>query len=103
MTLMTVRRPVWCHPPVIATAVATSPVSLLAASSVYAFHQSGSRNKYQIAASIAEKFPELRRKLPTKRKAYQPERYDAIIFDAVALVLTHRSHCEVCIPPTTGS
>jgi Holliday junction resolvasome RuvABC endonuclease subunit len=69
----------------------------------HAFRQSGSRNKYQIAASIAERFPELRRKLPPKRKAYQPERYNAVIFDAVALAVTHRSQCEVCISPTTGS
>jgi Holliday junction resolvasome RuvABC endonuclease subunit len=63
-----------------------------------AFRQSGSRNKYQIATSIAERFPELKRKLPTKRKAYQPERYNAVIFDAVALALTHRLRHEACIP-----
>jgi len=65
-----------------------------------AFYQSGNRNKYEIAAAIAQLFPELRRKLPPKRKAYQPERYNAVIFDAVALALTHRLRYEACIPPT---
>lgn len=59
-----------------------------------AFRQLGSRNKYQIAATIAETFPELRPKLSPQRKPYQPERYNAVIFDAVALALAHRSHCE---------
>jgi hypothetical protein len=65
-----------------------------------AFRLSGSRNKYQIAAAIAETFPELRRKLPQKRKAYQPERYNAVLFDAVALALAHRLHCETCTDTT---
>jgi Holliday junction resolvasome RuvABC endonuclease subunit len=62
-----------------------------------AFRQSGNRNKYQIAAAIAEALPELRRKLPPRRKSYQPERYNAVIFDAVALALAHRLHCKFCV------
>lgn len=61
-----------------------------------AFQQSGSRNKYQIAATIAEAFPELRPKLPLKRKPYQPEPYNAVIFDAIALGLAHRPCCRLC-------
>jgi len=67
-----------------------------------AFIGSANHNKYQIAATIAEMYPELRRKLPPRRKTYQPERYNAVIFDAVALALTHRFHREACAPPTTG-
>jgi len=62
-----------------------------------AFRQSGGRNKYEIAAAIAGTFPELRRKLPPQRKAYQPERYNALIFDAVALALAHESGCDACV------
>ena len=65
----------------------------------HAFQRNGGRNKYQIAAAIVETFPELRPKLPPKRKAYQPERYNAVIFDAVALALTHQQRNEATIPP----
>ena len=44
----------------------------------HAFRRYGGRNKYEIADAIAETFPELRPKLPPKRKAYQPERYNAL-------------------------
>jgi Holliday junction resolvasome RuvABC endonuclease subunit len=67
-----------------------------------AFRLSGSHNKYQIAATIAEVFPELRRKLPPKRKAYQPERYNAIIFDAIALAMAHQSCCGACAAHAKG-
>jgi hypothetical protein len=66
------------------------------------FRQSGSRNKYESASSIAQAFPELRRKVPPQRKAWQPERYNAVIFDAVALALTHQSQCEICVEPSYG-
>jgi Holliday junction resolvasome RuvABC endonuclease subunit len=65
----------------------------------HAFRRYGGRNKHEIAAAIAETFPELRPKLPPKRKAYQPERYNAVIFDAVALALTHRLSNEGSVPP----
>src|SRR5262249_32581423 len=61
-----------------------------------AFLESGNQNKYQIAATVANSFPELRCKLPPKRKPYQPERYNAVVFDAVALGLAHQLHCGAC-------
>jgi len=60
-----------------------------------AFHQSGSKNKHLVAVAIAQMFPELKWKLPQKRRPWQPERYNAAIFDAVALALTCRSRCPV--------
>jgi hypothetical protein len=65
----------------------------------HAFRRYGGRNKYEIADAIAETFPELRPKLPPKRKAYQPERYNAVIFDAVALALAHRLRKEGSVAP----
>ena len=61
-----------------------------------AFHQSGNRNKYQIASAIAEMYPDLKGKVPQKRKTWQPERYNAVLFDAIALALAHRSECGSC-------
>ena len=66
------------------------------------FRQSGNRNKYEIASTIAQMFPELRQKVPPKRKAWQPERYNAVIFDSVALALAHQSQCEACAEPTNA-
>jgi hypothetical protein len=63
------------------------------------FRQSGSKNKYLIAATIAQTFPELRWKLPQKRRPWQPERYNAAIFDAVALAITCQTQCGVSVKP----
>lgn len=63
------------------------------------FRQSGSQNKYQIAATIAQMIPELKWKLPQKRRPWQPERYNAAIFDAVALAITCRMRCGVSQTP----
>lgn len=65
-----------------------------------AFRQSGSENKYQIASTIAAMFPGLKRKLPQKRKPWQPERYNAVLFDAIALALAHQSECKACFEST---
>jgi hypothetical protein len=64
-----------------------------------AFRESGSQNKYVIAATIAQMFPELKWKLPQKRRPWQPERYNAAIFDAVALAITCRTRCGVSVKP----
>jgi hypothetical protein len=55
------------------------------------FRKSDKRNKNLIAATIALTFPELKWKLPQKRRPWQPERYNSAIFDAVALAITCRS------------
>ena len=59
-----------------------------------AFRQSGNSSKYTIAELVVPIFPELAWKLPTKRKNWQPERYNAAIFDAVSLGLAYFSHAE---------
>ncbi len=47
------------------------------------------KNKFEISRKISEVYPELKSKLPEKRKVWEPENYYQGIFDAMALVLTH--------------
>ena len=49
----------------------------------------GARNKYEVSKKISEAYPQLKSKLPEKRKTWEPENYYQGIFDAMALVLTH--------------
>ncbi|HZK68586.1 MAG TPA: hypothetical protein VFC36_03215 [Paludibacter sp.] len=53
------------------------------------FNLFGTRNKYEISKKISEAYPQLKSKLPDKRKPWEPENYYQGIFDALALVLTH--------------
>jgi hypothetical protein len=46
-------------------------------------------NKYERARLIVASFPVLATRLPPKRKAWQSEHYQLIIFDAVALGLAY--------------
>jgi hypothetical protein len=46
-------------------------------------------NKHDIAVSLVERFPELRPRLPRKRKAWNSEDARMRIFDALALLLSH--------------
>ncbi|MEX0813172.1 MAG: hypothetical protein WD048_13215 [Chitinophagales bacterium] len=55
----------------------------------YIFKQFKATSKYEIAKKIAEWFPELKQKMPTKRKLWQPESYYMGIFDALSLICTH--------------
>src|SRR5437867_2438119 len=52
------------------------------------FSESGASNKQDIAAAIANQFPELAPRLPRFRKPWMSEDYRMSIFDAVVLVLT---------------
>ena len=45
--------------------------------------------KHQIASLLAQAFPELAWKLPQPRKSWQPEPWNMLIFDAVALGMTY--------------
>lgn len=49
----------------------------------------GAKNKFEISRKISEAYPQLKSKLPEKRKTWEPENYYQGIFDAMALVLTH--------------
>jgi Holliday junction resolvasome RuvABC endonuclease subunit len=51
-----------------------------------AFSESGAVNKYEIAQTIAKRFPEFAPRLPRFRKPWMSEDYRMSIFDAVALV-----------------
>lgn len=54
------------------------------------FELFGARNKYEISQKISEIYPELKTKLPNKRKPWEPENYYQGLFDAMALVLTYQ-------------
>lgn len=54
------------------------------------FELFGARNKYEISQKISEIYPELKTKLPNKRRPWEPENYYQGIFDAMALILTHQ-------------
>lgn len=55
---------------------------------IQAFSPVGARTKHQIAAAIANLFPELAPQLPPLRKPWMNENYRMSIFDAVAFALT---------------
>ena len=46
--------------------------------------------KYENARRVAEHFPVLTRELPPKRRAWESEHYRMSIFDAAALLFSHR-------------
>jgi hypothetical protein len=52
------------------------------------FAQYGCRAKHEIAALIANQFPELKWRVPRPRRPWDPEAYAVAVFDAVATALT---------------
>ena len=48
------------------------------------FERYGCMNKHEIASLLAEWFDEIRWKLPTKRRPWESEKYNTLIFDGVA-------------------
>ncbi len=56
-----------------------------------AFEINGMKSKYEIAGLISNWFPELKSRMPQKnRLAYMNEDYNMGVFDAIALIGTHR-------------
>ncbi len=53
------------------------------------FEVFGAKHKFEISRKISEMYPELKTKLPEKRKLWEPENYYQGIFDAMSLVFTH--------------
>ena len=51
------------------------------------FASLGCRTKHEIAATVAERFPELRPRLPRPRKPWDKERKRVAIFDAIATAI----------------
>jgi hypothetical protein len=64
-----------------------------------AFNFPGRTSKYRIASVVARRFPELRGKPPAGRKAWEPELYGMIIFDALAAGLAYLEPEGVSNPP----
>jgi hypothetical protein len=56
------------------------------------FERYGCTNKHQIASLLAEWFDEIRWKLPTKRRPWQSERYNTLLFDALATGIAFFAH-----------
>jgi Holliday junction resolvasome RuvABC endonuclease subunit len=54
------------------------------------FEINGIKTKHDIAQQIAQWFPELAPRLPKVRRAWMDEDYNMGVFDALALVATHR-------------
>jgi Holliday junction resolvasome RuvABC endonuclease subunit len=54
------------------------------------FEQFGSKSKYEIAQTIITIFPQLTSRAPKIRKPWMKEDYNMGIFDALALVITHK-------------
>lgn len=55
----------------------------------FVFNAFNAHSKYEIASTIAENIPELRERLPEKKKSYEAEKYAMSTFDAVSLAITH--------------
>jgi RNase H-fold protein (predicted Holliday junction resolvase) len=53
------------------------------------FQAHDQRTKHEIATLLANRFPELSRKLPGKRKIYEREPWSMVVFDAAALGVAH--------------
>lgn len=56
---------------------------------IAAFAPFHANTKYEVASVVARLFPELLPKLPSPRKAWQPEREIMALFDAVAVGVVH--------------
>lgn len=57
------------------------------------------QSKYQIARATAERYPELRFRLPSPRKPYQSEKFGITIFEAAAAGFTY--YGLKIVPPET--
>lgn len=51
------------------------------------FRERGCRNKHEIAGMVAERFSQLKRRVPKPRKAWEPESATTAIFDALATLM----------------
>jgi hypothetical protein len=68
------------------------PFAVLTREDVHdAFERQGYRTKHEIAATIADRFDQLKPKLPRRRKAWDPERQIMSVFDAIATAIAFNS------------
>ena len=49
----------------------------------------GAKNKFERSRKVVETYPELKDKLPEKRKPWKSDGYYQILFDTMTLILTH--------------
>jgi hypothetical protein len=56
---------------------------------------SNARTRHEIAQVVASYFPEIRRLMPTKRKAWQTEPKVMALFNATALLIAHYANSRV--------
>ena len=80
-----------------------TPIQVVAKSEVRkAFHFLHAKTKHQVATVVAQLFPELRWKLPPKRKLWQKEHYRIVIFEAVAVGHVYWHQLDVHSPMVEG-
>lgn len=53
------------------------------------FRTEGARTNYEIASSLARRFPELAYRLPRRRKPWDPQSRRMLIFDALSLAIVY--------------
>ena len=76
------------------------PARLLSRRAVKDAFAGANRNKYTIAATLAERLPELAPVLPTARKIWMSEEYILSVFDAAATGIAYFSRGESSTPPS---
>jgi hypothetical protein len=55
------------------------------------FGERGRHTKHEIAALVGERFSQLESRVPQRRRAWEPERYMLVVFDALATALASRA------------
>lgn len=63
-----------------------------------AFGKFAARNKHQIAVTLCEMFPELKRMLPAERELGDPEHPRMVVFDAVSVGFTYWHQSGAAMP-----
>jgi hypothetical protein len=65
------------------------PVMIVSGNDIRETFAPRNRSKYQMAQTIAERYPELHFRLPSPRKAYDSEKFGITIFEAAAAGFTY--------------
>jgi hypothetical protein len=76
------------------------PTRLLTRRAVKDAFAGARRNKYTIAAALAERLPELAPVLPTAHKLWVSEEYILSVFDAAATGIAYFNHSQSVPPPS---
>lgn len=68
------------------------PLKLISNETIRKVFAPENQNKYQIAARIADRYPELLLRLPSPRETYDSEKFGITIFEAAAAGFAYYSH-----------